>query len=106
MFPYSLDFYRSRLKAFSAYYNLPHTWTPHGARAGYASESRAAGKPFTEIQEEGRWISASSLRIYIDCVGAAAITTDFDTRQNSQLDVESEDYDPLAWRWVPYHLRR
>ena len=36
----------------------------------------------------------------------AAITTDFDTRQSSQLDVEPEGYDPLAWCWVPYHLRK
>ena len=76
LFPYTLEQYRSRLKAFSSFYHLQYVWTPHSPRAGFASEARARGRPFTEIQEEGRWISASSLRVYIDCVGAASITTD------------------------------
>ena len=76
LFPYTLESYRSWLKAFTAHFGLPFKWTPHSARAGFASEARARGVPFTEIQEQGRWISASSLRVYIDCVGAAQIATD------------------------------
>jgi hypothetical protein len=74
LFPFTLEKYRFWLKEFSRAYNLPFHWTPHSARAGYASEARAAGRNFTEIQEEGRWISPSSLRVYIDCVAAADLS--------------------------------
>ena len=49
--------------------------TPHGPRAGYASESVCLGRPFVETREGGRWLSDSSLRIYLDVVAAADIAT-------------------------------
>ena len=50
-------------------------WTPHSARAGFASDAVAAGRGFTEIREAGRWVADSSLRTYIDVVSAASIVT-------------------------------
>jgi len=46
-------------------------FTPHSARAGWASARYAAGQPFAELQEDGRWRSPASLRIYLDAVATA-----------------------------------
>ena len=50
-----------------------HGFTPHSMRAGWASELRMRGVPFTELKERGRWISDSSLRTYLDAVTTARI---------------------------------
>ena len=73
IFPYTLEQYNRMIKKISKTLNLDIRYTPHSLRAGFASEGRALGKQFTELREEGRWISDSSLRIYVDVVGAAAI---------------------------------
>ena len=46
-------------------------FTPHSPRAGWATRLRLGGMPFQEIQERGRWQSASALRIYLDAVAAS-----------------------------------
>ena len=46
-------------------------FTPHSPRAGWATHLRLTGMPFTEIQERGRWASASTLRAYLDAVAAS-----------------------------------
>ena len=48
-------------------------WTPHGPRAGFATELRALGVPKAEIMDEGRWYSEQSFRIYVDIIGASDI---------------------------------
>ena len=48
-------------------------WTPHSPRSGFASELTAAGVPFVEIRERGRWLAGTSLRTYIDVVSSASI---------------------------------
>ena len=71
--PYSIDTYRSWLKKIAAQLNLADLEiSAHSPRSGWASEGRARGIPFTELQEEGRWASATSLRAYIDLAAAAA----------------------------------
>ena len=55
-------------------------WTPHSARAGFASEAIARGTPFNEVREQGRWRADSSLRTYIDIVSAAQISVDLRAR--------------------------
>ena len=40
---------------------------------GFASDSRTEGWSFEEIRETGRWVSDSSLRIYLDIVGSSGI---------------------------------
>ena len=46
-------------------------YTPHSPRAGWATQLRLQGMPFTEIQERGRWASAQTLRTYLDAVAAS-----------------------------------
>ena len=47
-------------------------YSPHSPRAGWATQLRLSGVPFAEIQERGRWQTASALRIYLDAVAASA----------------------------------
>ena len=78
--PYSIDTYRRVLKKASAVLGLGGVgWTPHSARAGFASEARASGLTFTEIREIGRWTADSSLRTYLDLVSAASIGAQLQT---------------------------
>jgi hypothetical protein len=71
--------------------------SPHSPRAGWASEARLAGVPFTEVQEAGRWQSPHSLRIYLD-----VITTSELLRMPSKVDMISrwlqEDF-PARYPW-------
>ena len=46
-------------------------FTPHSLRAGWATQLRLSGMPFSEIQERGRWKNASTLRVYLDAVAAS-----------------------------------
>ena len=46
-------------------------YTPHSPRAGWATQLRLSGTPFSEIQERGRWKNASTLRVYLDAVAAS-----------------------------------
>ena len=71
--PYSIDRYRRLLKSAEARIGFFPGWSPHSARAGFASEARASGVPFTELREAGRWVADSSLRVYLDEVAAAGI---------------------------------
>ena len=75
LFPYSLEVYRRELAEIQKGFGLDTRWTPHSPRAGYASEASALGVPFEVIRETGRWRMDSNLRIYIDVVSAAQIST-------------------------------
>ena len=72
MFPYTLSDYRLRLKEVQAHLGIDLGYTPHSPRAGFATEARLQGMSFEEIRENGRWLSDSSLRTYLDLVGATA----------------------------------
>jgi integrase len=52
---------------------VPHLWTSHSPRAGWASDSVLRGLPFTDIREHGRWVSDASLRHYLDIVGTLTV---------------------------------
>ena len=74
MFPHTLRQYSDELKKIDVeVLGLKAGWTPHSPRAGFASDSRAEGWSFEEIREMGRWQADSSLRIYLDVIGAADI---------------------------------
>ena len=76
LFPITYENYWRLLKKVTTdILNLDIHWTPHSARAGFASDAVAAGRPLTAIREAGRWIADSSVRTYIDVVGAASIST-------------------------------
>ena len=73
MFPHTLAFYNHLLKTIEGRLGIKAGWTPHSARAGYATEAIAKGVTFLEVKETGRWLSDSSLRVYIDIIGASTI---------------------------------
>ena len=73
LFPYSQAAYGAWLRLVEGLWGVAVGYTPHSPRGGFASERRARGDSFTQIQEDGRWLSATSLRIYIDIAGSAAI---------------------------------
>ena len=43
-------------------------FTPHCPRAGWATFRHTAGQAFTDLREDGRWRTDSSLRVYLDTV--------------------------------------
>ena len=77
LFPYSLPTYRRLLAKVSAKLGLSQAYTPHGPRAGYATEATVNRIPFDEIRNTGRWTVDSSLRTYIDVVSAQLVTSEF-----------------------------
>ena len=72
-------------------------WSSSGTTSRRASEGRAWGRSFTELREEGRWISDSSLRIYVDVSTAAKISAGLKAAGLSQA---------LAWalQFLPEYL--
>ena len=96
LFPYSLATYRAHLKAAGSALGLRVGWGPHSPRAGWATDARAEGVPFMETREQGRWVSDSSLRIYLDATSANAVLQHIQT---------AEHLDKLRWAvtgWVHY----
>ncbi|CAK0903818.1 unnamed protein product, partial [Prorocentrum cordatum] len=91
LFPYSLVDYRHRLKQFEAAPGLDIHWTPHSARAGFASDSVARGVPFQDIKEAGRWLTESSLRIYVDVVTASRVLAQAEQRGIAPLIREAAE---------------
>ncbi|CAK0898424.1 unnamed protein product, partial [Prorocentrum cordatum] len=91
LFPYSLVDYRLRLKQFEAALGLDMHWTPHSARAGFASDSVARGVPFQDIKEAGRWLTESSLRIYVDVVTASRVLAQAEQRGIAPLIREAAE---------------
>ena len=80
LFPYTLSQYNRMLKRVSKRLGIDVNYTPHSLRAGFASEGRILGKSFVELREEGRWVSDSSLRIYVDIVSSTAIARSLELR--------------------------
>ena len=50
--PYSIETYRAWLKRVQEYLKLELGVGPHSPRAGFASEGRARGIPFADLQEQ------------------------------------------------------
>ena len=73
LFPYTLEAYRQELRACEAALGWKIGFSPHGPRAGFATDARLEGVPFVEIREAGRWQSDSSLRCYLDIIAAADV---------------------------------
>ena len=80
LFPASQSLYRALLVQAQLDLGVRVGWTPHSPRAGYATDARSEGVSFTEIQEVGRWASASSLRTYLDVVGSSNIAVTLKAR--------------------------
>ena len=88
LFPYSYEQMRRMIAKISKRLGLEDVkWTPHSPRAGFASDLTALGVEFAVIQNLGRWLSATSLRTYIDVITTASISTTLNTRHlNSAID--------------------
>jgi integrase len=52
-------------------------WSAHSARAGWASARQLSGQPIDDLLIDGRWASVSTLRVYLDVLGA--MTTELET---------------------------
>ena len=75
LFPFSYTRYRIALAGLSESLNCGVKYTPHGARAGFASEAIATGVPPQTVKDMGRWVSDTSFKTYIDIIQAAHVTT-------------------------------
>ena len=69
----SYDTYRKLLRSAQEQSRLEAGYSPHSPRAGFATESIAEGADFVSVREAGRWLSDTSLRVYLDVVGAASL---------------------------------
>ena len=106
LFPHELAFYRARFREVEKDLGLKVGWGPHSPRAGFATDGIAAGVPFTELQEKGRWLSASSLRTYIDVVTAVTVNTQIATSNLRpavvRANLDFHQYFPLGcFDWEP-----
>lgn len=72
---YNYEQYRRLLKRAEEALRISVGYTPHSARAGFATDMRVGGVSFTDIREAGRWVADTSLRVYLDVMGAAQIST-------------------------------
>ena len=73
---FSYETYRRRMnKACKALGWEDLGFTPHSVRAGGATQKLMDGLPFATIQQDGRWASAQSCKIYLDAVYALAAST-------------------------------
>ena len=57
-------------------YSKPYT--PHCARAGWATWRHTAGQPSGDLMTDGRWRSETSMRVYLDAIAAADSLADSD----------------------------
>ena len=78
--PTSYGAYARLIRAAEQALGLSVGWTPHSARAGFASDGIARGRPAPDIQEEGRWRSAESFRTYVDVITAASINASLEAK--------------------------
>jgi hypothetical protein len=79
LFPVSHWTYRRLISDAECKLGLEVGFTPHSARAGFATEAVSSGESFDEIRNVGRWKSEESFRIYVDVIAAAQIETSFAT---------------------------
>ena len=97
LFPYTLADYRNKLRSVDSDLNINLGYTPHSPRAGFATEARLKGMAFEEIREAGRWQSDSSLRTYLDLVGATSSLKCLRGKGFSAQLAEAEE------RWPAYY---
>ena len=78
--PFTHAQYRRLLARAQKVLRVDFGWTPHSPRAGFPSEAIQDGVPFQEVQEAGRWLVDSSLRMYIGLVQTAQLAVEVQAR--------------------------
>ena len=74
LFPFSYYQYNQGIKDSERLLGVKVGGTPHGARAGFASEAAANGASVAEIMAKGRWGTEPAMRAYIDVIVASQVT--------------------------------
>ena len=92
VFGFNLGTYQRLLAKACEALQLP-AFTPHSARAGFATDQFLAGVDFVTIREAGRWLSDASLRVYLDAVTAASV----------EASQAGQEWAPLA-AWLSQHF--
>ena len=85
LFPFTQPFVARWLKALEDRLHISAGWTPHSARAGFATDRIGEGWSFTQVKEAGRWISDSSLRTYVGVTQASRIDAEWKVSGLEQL---------------------
>ena len=67
----SIAQYRKLLEWAGQRMKFSTAFSPHSPRAGWATEQFLSHVPVATIKLKGRWASESSLKIYLDVLGAA-----------------------------------
>ncbi len=80
MSPLTLMDFRYMLRLGEYKLGIKVGWSPHSGRAGFATDKKLVVTPFEEIREGGRWQPDSSLRTYLEVVGATAVLKCLRTR--------------------------
>ncbi len=73
LFPYTMLAYRREIRSVERLLGVNMGWGPHSPRAGFATDLKLEGASFEDIRKGGRWLSDSSLRIYLDVIGATMV---------------------------------
>jgi hypothetical protein len=85
VFPFTTDRYRRRLEKVEVLYGLLLGMRPHSPRAGFATDRKRAGVVDSKTRGDGRWVSESSYKIYLDVVAALS----------AEIDAQARAYGPL-----------
>lgn len=70
LFPFGYSTYNNSFKIAEEHFGLALHMTAHSGRAGFATSRVMAGDEAKQVQADGRWISESSFRTYVDVVGS------------------------------------
>ena len=74
LFPFSYYQYNRGIKEVERLLGITIGGTPHGARAGMASEAAANGMDVPTIMAKGRWGTETSMKSYIDVIVASQVS--------------------------------
>ena len=76
-------------------------FTPHSGRAGFATDALLAGRDFTSIREDGRWLSDASLRVYLDAVAMCSLAASEAGHRWGQTALLVEKHFSQCYPWWP-----
>ena len=84
LFPYTYEQHRTVLAMVCQENDVVSHFTPHSARAGFATDAVSDGMLPSVIRQLGRWASESSFNTYVDVVSASQVEAAFSLRKQDQ----------------------